>query len=229
MFNLLLENPFIGVSAALIIFFLILYLREYNKRKEFEERSEQFWQEIKEKGYSSLYQSMKKSQQILGEAELEGIKVVATSRLETSKFEKDYAQKLQQLVDQFAQSRQESQALFTQFIQDLQNRGNQFELLSQKTIQDKVNQLFEKFEQRVSDFLLATEQRTVSSIELELKGARELIETYKSEQFKLIDENIVAMLERTLNIVLSKKLTLKDQLDLIYEALERAKVEKFIV
>ena len=229
MVEFLLDNPSLAMLATLAILAIILYLREYNKRKELQEQGERFLQELKEKGYSSLHQSIQKSQQILGEAELEGIKVVATSRLETSKFEQAYVQKLQQLLNQFQASMNHSQSLFLQFMQDLQERGNQFESASQKTIQDRVNQLFESFEQRVSDFLLSTEQKTISSIELELKGARELIETYKSEQFRIIDENIVAMLEQTLSIVLSKKLTLKDQLDLIYEALERAKVEKFIV
>ena len=77
--------------------------------------------------------------------------------------------------------------------------------------------------------MVQTESKTATSIELELKASRELIETYKTQQLKLIDENIVAMIEQTINIVLGKKLSLKDQLDLIYEALEKAKIEKFIV
>ena len=77
--------------------------------------------------------------------------------------------------------------------------------------------------------MIQTEQKTTTSIELELKSTQELIETYKNAQLKLIDENIVAMMEQTLNIVLGKKLTLKDQLELVYEALERAKIDKFIV
>jgi len=81
----------------------------------------------------------------------------------------------------------------------------------------------------LSDFMVQTAQQTTSSIELELKSTRQLIDTYKSEQLKLIDENIVAMMEKTLSIVLAKKLSLKDQLELVYEALEKAKVEKFVV
>ena len=47
-------------------------------------------------------------------------------------------------------------------------------------------------------------------------NARQLIETYKSSRLKLVDENIVAMLERTLSLVLVKKLSLKEQTDLVY-------------
>jgi hypothetical protein len=45
----------------------------------------------------------------------------------------------------------------------------------------------------------------------------------------VIDENIMAMLEKTLSLVLAKNLDLKDQMDLVYESLEKAKAEKFVV
>ena len=114
-------------------------------------------------------------------------------------------------------------------MQDLQKRSGEFEQASQSSGQERINQLFERLETKLSDFLIQTEQKTTSSIELELKAARQLLDTYKSEQLKLIDENIMAMMEQTLSLVLAKKLSLKDQLDLIYEALEKAKIEKFIV
>lgn len=74
-----------------------------------------------------------------------------------------------------------------------------------------------------------SQQRSVQSIELELKAARQLIETYKQQQLKVIDENVIAMLEKTLSLVLTKKISLQDQVELVYEALEKAKAEKFIV
>ena len=42
---------------------------------------------------------------------------------------------------------------------------------------------------------------------------------------EVLDENIVAVLEKTLNVVVGKKLTLGDQTELVYEALEQAKKE----
>jgi hypothetical protein len=56
-----------------------------------------------------------------------------------------------------------------------------------------------------------------------------LIDTYKVQQMNVIDENIMAMLEKTLSLVLAKNLDLKDQMDLVYESLEKAKAEKFVV
>ncbi len=73
------------------------------------------------------------------------------------------------------------------------------------------------------------ESQSLESISTELRSARDLIESYKSQQFALVDENIVAVLERTMALVLKQKLSLKDHMDLVYEALGKAKLEKFLV
>lgn len=200
----------------------ILYLREYNLRKKGEAEGDKFLNKIKEKGWETLNQSIKKSQAIIGEAEIEGIK-------ETAKIELDFQKILTQSLDQSKQTIVAAQNQLLKFMQDLKIRSQEFEEASKASGEARINQLFDRVENRLSDFLMQTEQKTTSSIELELKSARELVEAYKNEQLKLIDENIIAMMEQTLSLVLGKKLSLKDQLDLIYEALEKAKVEKFIV
>lgn len=224
--------PVNAVSIILIIaaaLATILYLREYNKRKKLETESGKFLQQIKEKGWETLNQSIKKSQAILGQAELAGIKVVANSKLETSGLDEEYSKQLSEILTQSRQNIDRAQAQFLQFMQDLQKRSVEFEEAQKTAGEQRINQLFDKVEARLTGFLMQTEQKTTTSIELELRSARQLIDTYKSEHLKLIDENIVAMMEQTLNVVLGKKLTLKDQLDLVYEALEKAKLEKFIM
>lgn len=99
----------------------------------------------------------------------------------------------------------------------------------QSKIMSETNELFEKFEENLSNYLTQTQSQSSRAIELELQAARSLIESYKSSQLRVIDENIVAILERTLSIILSKKLSLADQMDLLYKALEKAKAEKFFV
>lgn len=219
--NLPLEPTTLVFALALIIS-TIFYLREYNLRKKAEAEGDKFLNEIKEKGWETLNQSIKKSQAIIGEAEIEGIK-------ETAKIELDFQKKLTESLDQSRQTITAGQNQLLKFMQDLQKRSEEFEQASKTSGEQRINGLFDRVENRLSDFLMQTEQKTTSSIELELKSARELVEAYKNEQLKLIDENIIAMMEQTLSLVLGKKLSLKDQLDLIYEALEKAKVEKFIV
>ncbi len=222
-------DPIILILAATTLLALLAYLREYNLRKKSETEGDEFLKNIKEKGWETLHKSIAKSQDILGQAELEGVKVVADTKFETNKMEEQYLAKLEDLINQSQNAVKISQDRLIQFMNDLQKRSVEFEEASKTTVQEKVNQVFSRLEERLSDFLVSTEQKTTSSIELELKAARNLIDTYKSAQIKLIDENILAMMEQTLSIVLGKKLSLQDQVDLVYEALEKAKIDKFVV
>lgn len=220
--------PEIFLLASTIILTL-LYLREYNLRKKLSSEGEKVLEEFKEKGLKVLHDSIKKSQALLGNSELEGVKVVAQAEYSSKKMEQQYAEKMQEIIQSSQNAISSAQSEYLKFIADLQTKSSELEALNQKSAEAKISQMFERLESRLSNFLISTEQQTISSIELEIKSARELVESYKEQQLSLIDENVIAMMEQTLNIVLSKKLSLKDQLDLVYEALEKAKVEKFIV
>ncbi len=221
---------FANVALALVaIILLLLYLHEHGTRRKLESETDQFLQELHEKGWETLHQSIQKSDDILAEAELEGIKTTAQSRLESKKFETEYSKNLAIALNASKQNIATAQAELIRFMQDLQKRSAEFEEAQKLSGQQRINQLFDQIESKLSDFLIQTAEKTTSSIELELKASRQLIDTYKAEQLKLIDENIIAMMERTMSIVLAKKLSLKEHMDLIYEALEKAKVEKFII
>lgn len=219
-----------GIVFAVALFIaLLLYLHEYNLRKKMESEADEFLQDLKEKGWENLHESIKKSDELVEEAELEGIKIVAQKKLDSAKQEKEYAQDLKESLSASKETLIKAQDELLNFMKDLQQRSHEFEEASKNAAQERINQLFDRVENRLADFLIKTEQQTTTAIELELKGTRQFIDTYKNQQLKLIDENIIAMMEQTLNIVLAKKLSLKDQLELIYEALERAKTEKFMV
>jgi len=219
---------FLGLFIVTIVA-IVLYFRERRQKKKLQRESDRFLQEIREKGWETLNQSIKKSQAILTQAELEGVKVIADSKIQSSQLEDEYSRKLSEILDQSRQNINAAQTQLLQFMQSLQQKSAELQETSQKAAELRINELLGKVEGRLSDFLMQTEQKTTSSIELELRSTRQLIETYKTQQFALIDENIIAMMEQTLSIVLAKKMTLSDQLDLVYEALEKAKVEKFIV
>ena len=206
------------ITGIIAIIASLLYLREYFLRKKDSEIKQNISQETRQK-----------SIQILNAAEMAQTHVVSEADYTTKKLIIEFQSKLQNLIQASEKSITSSQDELIKFMEDLQKRGADFEEASKKSTEQRIGQLFDRLESRLSDFLVKTETNTTASMELELKGARNLIETYKDQQLKLIDENIIAMMEQTLNIVLGKKLSLKDQLDLIYEALERAKVDKFIV
>lgn len=223
----------IGLSIALIIT-TALYLRERHRfnqpLKDYDLKSASLAQE---KSYGLLHQAMKKAQTIMTSAELESLKAVSDSRYEAKKMEAEYQRRyeeaLTKMENNFSAQVTESEKQFIQYLADLRVRSDQAQALMTQTSEQKTGELFDKFEQNLSSFLMETQQHSTSAIELELKAARQLIDTYKAQQLALIDESIVAMLEKTLSLVLTQKLSLKDNMDLIYEALEKAKAEKMIV
>lgn len=179
-------------------------------------------QKAEEKSHSLIHRAIKKAQTILGRAELEGIKVVADNRVLMRELEEEQKQQMTKIAATL-------EGEFQNYLQTLQQKSDQAQRESEILAQQKTNAIFERFEKNLASFLTATEQKSVTAIEVELKNTRQLINSYKTQQLAMIDENIIAMLEKTLSLVLTKKISLKDELDLVYEALERAKVENFIV
>lgn len=222
-------NPISLILGITSVISTLLYLREYNKRDKLQKEGEKILEDFRVKGLETLHQSIQKSENIISEAELAGVKVMADAKIGTSKLEEDYSKKLSELLLNSRQIVSSAQTEAVKFINDLQMKSAHFEETSIKTAEGRINEMFERLESRLAGFLVTTEQKTTYSIELELKASRNLIENYKEQQLKLIDENIITMMEQTLNLVLAKKLSLKDQLDLVYEALERAKIEKFVI
>jgi len=214
----LLQQPAILISSIITLVAISLYFDEYFERKRSSEAQKKIFQETKQKSAELLQAAEEAQTNLLSQGDF------VTKQLITK-----YSDELSDSIKNSGDSISAAQGQLITFMQDLQKRSSDFEEASKVSTEKRISQLFERLEEKLSDFLIQTEQKTASSIELELKSVRQLIETYKNAQLKMIDENIVAMMEQTLSIILTKKLSLKDQLDLIYEALEKAKVEKFIV
>lgn len=212
--QLALQNFITLILSLIALSALIMYRREVNFRQKFQ---------------NTINQSVAKSKNILDEAELNSVKVVADTRFHTQRMEEEMGREVEDLIREAQRTINAHSLKFVQFLENLQKDAQLIQKESQKNTAERINQLFGSLEQRLADFLVETSQKTSSTLELELKSARALIETYKQEQLKLIDENILSMMEQTLSTVLNKKLSLEDHLDLVYEALEKAKVEKFIV
>lgn len=178
---------------------------------------------------SNINQALGRAQQLLED-----------TRTETKQFEKHIEDEFSEStttanelfkkeISQFSSHISDAEKQYLKYLEDLKKASLQVQEQSLDTVKQQVGELFLKFEQNLSDFLAQTEQKSTQSIELEIQATRHLIDSYKTQQLKVIDENIIAMLERTLTLVLSKKLTMSDQTELIYQSLEQAKAEKFIL
>ncbi len=211
-------DSLIFILVGLTTISSLLYLREYFYRKKQSSYQREF-----------LESTRLKSLELLKAAEDIETQIIGEGKIGSQKLEAEFRAYLDHLIQTSTKNVTDSQAELVKFLEDLKKQGEAFEQTSRTVSEQRINALFERLETSLSDFLIQTEQKTTSSIELELKATRQLIDTYKAQQLKLIDENIIAMMEQTLNTVLGKKLSLKDQVELVYEALEKAKIEKFVI
>ncbi len=211
-----------GIICVLLA--LMLYLNYTKKQKQ-----TAVLEENQVKGYDILSTAIKKGQDIIAQAELSGIQVATQSKLQTKDLEEMYLLSVKETMKQSEQAIKQSQEEVKAYLVSLGGQAEKSVSQNEDMLKQQVNKMFETFEENLSKFLTQTQQQSSQAIQLEMQAARALIETYKQQQFRLIDENIVAMLERTLSLVLIKKLSLKEHVDLVYEALERAKAEKFFV
>jgi len=228
-----LYSAIIALEVTSLVVVLILYMLEYRKDRRLQEEKEiPVFKELQEKNANALHEAMTRSHDIVAQAETESLKVIADAKTINRKQEEQIATELASLRAELEKTvnDQTSAALtdFQKYLETLRTKSSDAQVNVENLAKDRVNEFIEKFEQHLSDFLVHTQQESLSAIELELKSARNLIDTYKEKQIRIVNENILAMLERTISLVLSRKLTLKDQTDLIYESLEKAKVEKFM-
>ena len=208
---------------AIIVILTILYLLERNRADHLEQNN---LDQSQQKGWNIIHRAMQKAQNIVGTAEIEELKLTAESQMHTKQVEKALEE---QFKKQFQESAANLESSFKTYLNQLQTQSSQNESQLLESSKQRVNQMLSTLEQNLTEFLNQTSQKSTTSIELEIRSARQLIDSYKRQQLVLVDENIVAIIERTLSLILPKKISLNDQIELVYEALEKAKIEKFII
>lgn len=226
------EHVLLLAFASMAAAFCYLYLQQYHKTQKLS-RDLNHLKDPDNKSLGVLHRALRKARSILGQAELESVKMTADSRYLIKKFEEEYEKQLSlsrsNLETTLFKEVAEAQSNFLKYLEALQTKSDQIQLENQQIIKQKMDETFQKFEQGLHDLFTDTEQKGATAVAEELKSARTLIDRYKTQQLSLIDENIIATLEKTLSLVLIKKISLKEETDLVFEALEKAKAENFII
>ncbi len=220
---------------------LVLYFKERNQRQQLaktilELQTQPDW--ATKEGKAVMLSAQKKAQSIIEEADIEALKTSAGAdmaakliRSQLSAFEEEYQKKFEHNMELLRQDFQKyigsTEGQYQDFLKQLEQQGSKMSEDVEAAAKAKINQVLFNFEQNLANFLAESEQKSLDAVQLELRSARQLIDTYRQEQLKIIDENVVAVLEQTLSLVVRNKLTLKDELDMVYESLEKAKAEKF--
>ena len=82
-------------------------------------------------------------------------------------------------------------------------------------------------EEQVKLELKTVEERSVLAMEAEVGAMRTAVEEYRKKRLEQIDRDIVEVVEKVAKEYLRREIPVKNQMELVYESLERAKEEKF--
>ncbi len=193
----------VALSQVLMVVYFILSNRSKQIAPTEETGSEKNW--------DLLHEAIKKSQAIVGNAELESIKQAALSQQQIGKFEKESENEMQLSVSEVLQTiKNETAKAGELYKKQLILQSEELKNLSEAETKKMLKDFHDQLEKNMLD--------------VQNGFVRELSE-YKIRKEKEIDKNAETIVERTVELYLSKKLDRKEQMQLIFESLERAKAE----
>lgn len=232
--------PLTDLALALVATLLaILYLRELLLRRQLVRNEQQEVEKARLSAQSIIDNAVKKSQDIIAQSETSSLKILADSKQGLSKGQAIYDEELRRILQQFESGIAnelttthdriiKSQSAQEKFLAELDTRFENFQKTIQATLSKEAAASTESFKDNLATSLRSIEDRTTAAVEKDLADEHLAVQHFQEAQIKTVRENLVAILERTFNLVLTKKLTLKDHVDLINESFEEAKKEKFL-
>ena len=191
------------LSFAQFILIFVLLEKEQKPIDAAEKRADLVIEETQKKGQGIVYRAMKKAQEIVGEAEVEGIKTAAAAKLRTTQFERDYEEKLGAAVDK-----------------------SQREI--EKIVRDNIAKSMSGFYLKLSPVISKIENERLKEAGVKSDAAKAEIEEYRNTRLARLDDQIAQIVADTVIKTLDKKIDLNSQMQSIYDALERAKAENFV-
>lgn len=199
----LLSILLLAISFAQFILIFLLLEKTEKPANAAQIRAEKVVEETQEKGRGIVYRAVKKAQEIISNAEIDSIKTAAAAKLRTTEFERDYEEKLAAAVEK-----------------------SQREI--EKIVQDSITKSMTGFDLKLAEVIAKIENDRLKEAGTKADITREEIEKYKKERFARLDNQIAKIVGDTVAKVMNKKLDINEQMNSIYEALERAKEENFV-
>lgn len=170
-----------------------------------------------------------KAQKIIANAELRGIKLFAREKLDSAQIVQDYAKQVSiiktSLEEDITQITQQTEKTYQDYISNLEKLLFTHASKNEAMLLDKSNQLINTAQKELDNFIDAIHENIKNQIDRELAAVKTEISEYKKHRLNLVETNIIDIIEKTIQKTLGKKLDMRDQTDVIYKALEEAKLE----
>ncbi len=182
---------------------------------------------MRERSSSIIHRAIKQANQILISAELKGINILSSQKLAGGDVAEQFREHLRvvevALRQQFETSAKEAETAYLTYIQSLEETIRTQVTANQKVVAEKADAMVMQSKHLMEESIASVQERVKQEVETELAKVRGEIADYRERRMRVIDERIIELLEDVLRVVLEKKLSLSEQSDLVYHALEEAK------
>jgi len=185
--------------------------------------------EVADRSSSIIHRAIKQANQILVSAELKGINILSQQKVSGGDVAEQFREHLRvvevALRQQFESSAKEAETAYLTYIQSLEATIRAQVAANQKVVAEKADAMVTQSQHMMEASITSVQERVKQEMEGELAKVRSEIADYRERRMRVIDERIIDLLEDVLRVVLEKKLSLSDQSDLVFQALEEAKRE----
>ncbi len=188
--------------------------------------------EYQSRGLGLLRGAMKKSQEMLVSAELEGIKAVAHSKLATDTLEQRYSREVALTAEDLQKQFIKEVATLSEALKSHLAKLEDFSTAAQKTQLEQnkvqVEKLYLSFEKELRDTITKLNADSLQAVSDELTRAKEEIAAYKAKRLTEVEGEIVSLIGDVLKEVLRKEASISGQTEEILTAFAKAKSAHFL-
>ncbi len=230
------DQSFLSIFPILVILlvlsqvvFLYLIAKALQDRKNEIDKEEMIIKQTKEQSAAILGKAVEDANKVLMESQNKGVEILDTQKKSGEAISAQFGQYMatieQSLKSQLEKNAQEAEGHYGEFLRTVEDSITRQIQRNNAMLEEKSSQMIEKTQALLDSFVADVQGRVRTQIDKELTAVRDEIEQYKLHRMQVIDERIIEMLEDILRVALEKKLSLAEQSELVYRALEEAKRE----
>jgi len=223
------STAFSVLFAILVVTQLIMIVLVMQNRRMMHPSPDGLLKASQAKTNSVIYKAVQQANKILVAAELKGLQLISRQKLTGNELSDQFRSHLlaieKALQEQLEHNAQHADVVYNEFIKSAEATIQNHITANQKMLEDKSQTLITRTEGLLTEFTKRLEEKVQGDVDKELLKVAEEIDNYKATRMRIVDERIVDILEEIMRTVIGKKMSLADQSELIYKALEEAKKE----
>ena len=228
----------ITVAIAISQFGVILYFFNFIKKNEL---SDGAVKEAQTKSSAIITDAVTKANKMVTEAETAELAKVTEESKNLETLTQNVAQSLKSMSDQTQQSlnqtaksaedalektSKDAETSYGDFMHQAESTLQSLLTQDRQLLEQKTNQAITETSGMFEGFMKEVAGQVRKEIDAEIDKANGAVEVYKNQRIAAINEKVVDILEEVLLETLGKKLSLKDEGEFVYQALEQAKKDR---